>query len=106
MAKRDMWDVIIWICMIILILYVIAKLTGLINTPEWLNLLPIITLIFLGGAFYQKIIVFMDRIDRRTDYFKRNIDNLIEKISEHDKRLFTLDKQQEIFTKLLIKKKK
>ncbi len=106
MAKRDIWDIIIWVCMIILILYVIAKLTGLINTPEWVNLIPLITLIFLAGAFYQKIMGFMDKMYIRTDYFKKNFDNLIERHVEFDKKLFALEKQQETFTKFLTIKRK
>ena len=107
MKKREIeiWDVIIWICIIILILYVIAKLTGLINTPEWINLIPIITLIFFAGAFYQKIIGFIDRIYNRTDYLKININKLIDKNIETDKRLFAIEKQQETFSKLLAMKK-
>ncbi len=97
MTKREItiWDVIIWLCLIILILYVIAKLTGLINTPEWINLLPIITLIFFAGAFYQKILGFMDRVYNRTDYLKNNMEIISNKLNEHDKRLFNIEKNQE-----------
>lgn len=104
-GEIDIWDVIIWISLIILILYVIAKLTGFINTPEWINLIPIITLIFFAGAFYQKIIAFIDKMLVRTDYFKKNIDKLIEKDIELDKKV-SLEKQQETFNKLTVIKRK
>lgn len=107
MTKReiDIWDIIIWVCLIILILYVIGKLTGLINTPEWTTLIPIITIIFFAGAFYQKIGNFMDQMLVRTDYFKKNIDKLIEKDIESDKRISIAEKQNESFSKLLTIKK-
>ena len=37
----------------------------------------------------------MDRMLVRTNYFKKNIDKLIEKDTELDKRVFTLEKHQE-----------
>jgi len=67
MAKKDIWDILFWIGMLVLIAYIIAKLFGIINTPEWLNLLPLITLAFVIGAFYQKVAGFMERILNRTD---------------------------------------
>jgi len=106
MAKRDIWDVLFWIGMLILIAYVIAKLVGWINTPEWVDLIPLITIIFIAGVFYQKVVGFMDVISNRIDYLKKGIDKIIEKNVELDKRLFAVEKQQEIFTKLLKIKRK
>ena len=117
MVKKDIWDILFWIAMIILIIYIIAKLLGLINTPEWLNLLPIITLAFAIGTFYQKVGEFMERTLNRTDYLKNSLDNVmnkvvsgldnvVSKLTEHDKRLFAIEKQQEIFNKLLTIKTK
>ncbi len=59
MRKIEISDIIIWISLLVLITYVLAKLVGLINTPEWINLIPIITLIFFAGAFYQKVLGFI-----------------------------------------------
>ena len=85
--RWDIWDVIIWLSLIILILYIIAKLIGLINTPEWLSLVPIITLVFFAGAFYQKVIYALERIYHRTDYLKKNIDDIKTTLTKHDKEL-------------------
>lgn len=94
MVKRDIWDILFWIGMLVLIGYVIAKLAGWINTPEWVDLIPLITIIFLAGVFYQKVMGFMEVIYHRTDHLKRNADKLIEKNIEHDRRLFAIEKQQ------------
>ena len=91
MVKKDIYDVIIWIGMAILVLYIIAKLTGVINSPEWINLMPIITVAFIVGAFYQKAIIFMGQMYKRTDYLKNNIDNINNKLSNHDNRLNILE---------------
>ncbi len=129
MSKReiDIWDVLFWLAMTVTIVYIIAKLTGLINTLEWLNLLPIISSVFGIGVFYQRVTQFVSKIYARTDYLKSNmdkistnwnamstsmdtvsnsIDTILNKITEHDKRLFSLEKQQKIFYKLSTKKRK
>src|SRR3989344_8195752 len=87
MTKIEISDIIIWISLLILIIYVIAKLLGLINTPEWHNLLPIITLIFFAGAFYQKVLSFMWIMNNRTNYLKKSTDNIKEQINENFNKL-------------------
>ena len=116
MAKReiDIWDVLFWLGMAILIAYIIAKLVGLINTPEWItNLLPLMTLTFVIGVFYQKVLGFMNKMYTHTDYLKKNLDdvssqitNISSKLLEHDKKLFAVEEQQEIFSKLPTIKRK
>ncbi len=90
MVKKDIWDVIFWIGMIILILYIIGKLTGLIHSPEWLNLLPIISLAFVIGAFYHKVTSFMNTMNKRTNYLKNSVDNIQDKLTEHEVKLVGL----------------
>jgi len=101
MRKIEISDIIIWISLIILIAYVIGKLTGLINTPEWLSLLPLISLIFFAGAFYQKVLGFMGQMYQRTDYLKKKLnehdkrfDNISHQLSNHDSRLSILEKRK------------
>ncbi|MEK6855287.1 MAG: hypothetical protein AABX73_03625 [Nanoarchaeota archaeon] len=92
MVKKDIWDILFWIAMLVLIGYIIAKLTGLINTPEWINLIPIISITFMMGAFYQKVVSFIGIMYKRTDYLKRNIDNIQDKMGVHEKRISALEK--------------
>jgi|SRR3989338_3761151 len=116
MTKReiDIWDVLFWLGMAVLIAYIIAKLVGLINTPEWItNLLPLMTLAFVIGVFYQKVLGFMNKMYTRTDYLKKNLDDvssqmnsISSKLLEHDKKLFAVEKQQEILSKLQTIKRK
>ena len=92
MRKISIWDILFWIAMLILIFYIIAKLFGLINTPEWVDLVPLITLVFLIGVFYQKVVSFMDIMYNRTNYLKNNLNQIKDKIAEHDRILFKLKK--------------
>jgi len=80
MRKIEVSDVIIWASLIAIVTWIIAKLTGLINTPEWLNLFPIIGFVFFAGAFYQKILSFMDKMYVRTNYFKHQIDDINQRL--------------------------
>ena len=91
--KFDIWDVIIWISLLILIAYIIAKLTGLINTPEWVNLIPLITLVFFAGAFYQKVMLFMSQMQSRTNYLKKGIDNLTIRVDKTNIEFTNLSSQ-------------
>ena len=108
MAKReiDIWDILFWIGMLVLTAYVIAKLFGWINTPEWVDLIPLITIIFIVGIFYQKVMVFMGIMYNRIDYMKKSVDKLSDENSEYEKRIFAIEKQIETFNKLLTIKRK
>lgn len=93
MPKRriDIWDIIFWIALAVLIFYIVAKLFGWINTPEWVELIPLITLVFLIGAFYQKVITFIFLMERRTSYLKIHLDSVEQKINNHDQRIALLE---------------
>src|SRR3989344_5579296 len=99
--KFDIWDVIIWISLIVLILYIVGKLTEIINTPEWINLVPVITMVFFAGALYQKVLAFMEKMSIRTDYLKNNLDKTNENITDislilaaHDKKLLLFERKK------------
>ncbi len=77
--------------MLVLVGYITGKLTGLIHSPEWVNLLPLITIVFLIGAAYQKIVGFSDSMNKRTNYLKNSLDKISDKLIEHDKRIYFLE---------------
>lgn len=85
MKKITIWDILFWIGMLVLIGYIIAKLFGIINTPEWVDLIPLITMAFLIGVFYQNVTSFMKQMYQRADYLKNKLDN-------QDKRMSKLEK--------------
>lgn len=83
--KKSVLDILFWLGMAVLITWIIAKLFGIINTPEWINLIPLITLAFLIGIFYQDVKSFMGQMYIRTDWFKNKLNN-------HEERLNDLEK--------------
>jgi hypothetical protein len=94
MRKLTIWDILFWFAMAVLILFILGKLTGIINTPDWVNLIPLISLVFLIGAFYQKVTSFIETMYRRTDYLKSNLDKISNKINEQDKSILLLQKSR------------
>ncbi|MEK6896343.1 MAG: hypothetical protein AABX12_02705 [Nanoarchaeota archaeon] len=80
MKRVTLADILFWLAMLVLVGYIIGKITNLINTPEWVDLIPIITITFIIGAFYQKVAGFMGIMHARTDYLKSNLDKVKEKI--------------------------
>lgn len=87
MRRIEIWDIVIWISLLILVAYILSKLFGIINTPEWVDLIPLITLAFFAGAFYQKVSGFMEKIYHRTDYLNKSLEITKEQIIDISTRL-------------------
>ena len=102
--EKDIWDVLFWVMLFILAAYIIGKLTGLISTPEWVDLIPLITIFFGAGILYQKLVSFSTTTYRRTNFLKNNLDKLIDKVDEIGKTVYYIEKQQNLFLDLLRKK--
>lgn len=46
MKKRSFWDILAWICLFGIAIWLILKMFGIINTPIWIEYAP------FGGALY------------------------------------------------------
>ena len=59
MNKRGLgfWDILAWIALIIVIIWVILKITGIINTPLWLEYIPIYSAVYIAGWQIHKLSV-------------------------------------------------
>lgn len=57
MNKRGMsfWDVLAWIVLALILLWIILKTFGVINTPEWLEYAPIYGAVYLAGWQIHKL---------------------------------------------------
>lgn len=79
-GRLNFGEYLFWIGYISLILWVIAKLLGLINTPLILEMFPIITAIFIAGGVYQEF-----------RHMGKDIHNLGIKVDNMDKRLIRIE---------------
>ncbi len=53
--RSQVYGIIGWTCLAIILIWYILKSVGVIQTPLWLELMPVAAGIFAGGAFVQKI---------------------------------------------------
>ena len=104
--KKNIWDILFWIMLLILAGYIIGKLTRIISTPEWVDLIPLITIFFSAGILYQKLMFLTITTHRRTDYLKNNLNKLTNSVKEIEKVVYHIDKQQNLFLDLLKSKNK
>ncbi len=105
MKKLNILDILFWLFLLIALGYVVGKLTGLISTPEWVEYIPIISIIFAAGIAYQRLIFFTQTTSRKTDYLKSHLDKLINKQLETDKNYHALKEKQNLILDLLKKRK-
>jgi len=54
MKRFGIWDFIFWLALLILILWVIFKILGIINTPAIIEVLPYLSGVFIAGAVWQQ----------------------------------------------------
>ncbi|MBW2968657.1 hypothetical protein KY304_00190 [Candidatus Woesearchaeota archaeon] len=55
MNKDKIYDIIFWMSMLIMIVWIILKIAGIINSPVWIEMIPYMSIVFAAGAFYQSI---------------------------------------------------
>ena len=84
MRRWDVYDWIFWICEGLLGLWILAKLLGFIQTPLLIELLPFLTLGFMAGNFYRKIITKLEHVEHE-------LASLRQDISHHDQRIHALE---------------
>ena len=52
---RQIFDIVAWIVIGLILLWLILKVTGVINTPLWLQYSPLFGAVYLAGWFAKKI---------------------------------------------------
>ena len=80
--RISFWDFLFWIALIILLLWVILKGLGYINTPAFVEIIPYISGIFIAGAIYQQF---------------RNMQNDISYIKYVNKRFLKIEHEHNLF---------
>ena len=91
MRRWTAYDYIFWTCDALLLLWILAKLFGFIQTPLIVEMFPLFTLCFMAGIFYKQVMGMNLNIRRVVDDI-RDLDNET-KASFHvlDKRVTALE---------------
>ena len=92
--KRNVWDVLFWMLLGLALLIIFLKIIGVINTPDFIFYLPVISIVFAAGIAYQRLISSVDGVYRRTDWLK-------DKVGDNENRIVNLEKGQEEILGLL-----
>ncbi len=60
---KKIWDILAWIVLGLIAIWILLKVTGVINTPLWLQYSPLFGAIYIAGWA-------MNKLDRATDDIK------------------------------------
>lgn len=74
--KLSVWDVIAWLALAFIVLWLILKTFGIINTPLWLEYSPLYAAAYIAGWQIHKL----DSVSRKVDELSRFKDATIEEI--------------------------
>jgi len=61
--KLNFWDVLAWIALISIVVWVTLKIFGVINTPPWLEYAPIYSASYVAGWIMHKLTVVTNDIE-------------------------------------------
>lgn len=69
MARKRIWDALAWISFVIVILYFLAKIMGIINSPEIIDITALVSAAYFIGRYAMKL----DFVFRDVAFIKKNI---------------------------------
>ncbi len=78
-AKANIWDIIAWIVLFGILVWLILKTIGIINSPVWLEYAPIYGAVYLAGWSMHKLEIVSNDV-RELKKFKEATINEINKI--------------------------
>lgn len=55
MNKIKIYDIVFWVSMLVIAIWIILKMFGVINSPVWIEMIPYLGIIFAAGSFYQSV---------------------------------------------------
>ncbi len=116
--KTDIRDIIFWMLLGFTLIFIILRIIGIINSPDWIDLVPLATIVFAAGVAYGKVISSINMVYKRTSYLKKSFDNLSGKfdnlnnkfdilggkLKNNEKRIVVLEKGQKDMIGLLRKR--
>lgn len=70
------WDVLAWIALGIIIIWLILKMFGVINTPVWLEYVPIYSAIYILGRAMHKLDAGIDDVKELKRFSKETVNEI------------------------------
>ncbi len=78
---RSFWDILAWVALGLILLWVILKMLGVINTPSWLEYSPLLAVVYIAGWQIHKL----DAVSKDVTELKKFKFATIEKIHNIEK---------------------
>ncbi|MFC1769161.1 hypothetical protein ACFLZX_05345 [Nanoarchaeota archaeon] len=69
MRKRTFWDILAWVCLFILAIWIILKMLGIINSLLWVEHGPVLGAIYMAGWAMSKL----ERVEKDVFELKRDM---------------------------------
>lgn len=60
--KINIWDILVWVALAVIIGWVILKVLGIINTPLWLTYVPVYSAVYIAGWQINKLATVTDDV--------------------------------------------
>jgi len=79
MKKRvNIWDILAWIVLILILLWLVLKVAGVINSPLWLEYSPLFGAIYLAGWAMHKLEIAVVEIEKLIKFKEETISQINE----------------------------
>lgn len=90
--KRNIWDILAWIDLALITLWLILKTIGIINTPLWLQYAPLYGAVYLAGRAMNVL----DRTTNDMTDLKKDIKRVEAELKSDIRRVETYSRRVEI----------
>lgn len=78
MVKKSIWDILAWIALAGILIWLVLKTAGIINTPLWLQYAPLYAAVYLAGWQVHKL----DGIGKEVEGLKKFRNETVKQIHE------------------------
>ena len=85
------------VCYFGLLLWVLLKMFGVINTPLWLQYSPLLGVIYLAGRYSNKLDMVVLRVDRMDIRFDKRLEKVENKLDCIDKDVHIVKSRCSLF---------
>ena len=97
------YSTLFWLSLLSILIWVILKIIGVINTPPLIEWFPVIVAIFGAGVFYQEIMNKFGKLENTTNKTQEDIEFMKSDINSLDKRVGILEVEMRDVKKLVSK---
>jgi len=69
--RSKFWDYLAWICLAYITVWLVLKMFGIINTPDWLAYSPLFAAVYFTGSAMKKLAHVADDVKELKDQMRK-----------------------------------